>query len=87
MDGQMTLAECMSSVTYDRWGRQYPTPAWMDRERCELCGHWERLPVDDQPPSGWGVMGQCDAIHHPEQKGYIRCSKSDYCDMYEGRYE
>lgn len=86
MDGQMNFAEYMCSVTYDRDGRQYPAREWMMRDRCELCKHWERFPVADQPPAGWGVYGQCDAIHDPAQVGYIKTDKTDLCDMYEGRY-
>lgn len=87
MDGQMTLEQSMSSVTYDRYGRPYQTPEWMDKSRCELCKHWARLPAEDQPPDGWGVMGQCQTIHDPSQVGYFNTSKSSYCDMYEGVYE
>ena len=86
MDGQITLTEAISSVTYDRYGRPHKTPAWMDKPRCETCKHWDRLPVDDQPPDGWGVKGQCDVIHDASQIGYINTDGCSWCCRYEGRY-
>lgn len=87
MDGQITLTEAMSSVTYDRYGRPYQTPEWMDRDRCELCRHWTRLPEEDQPPAGWGVKGQCDVIFDTKQSGYFKMSKTSYCGRYDGLFE
>lgn len=85
MDGQITLTEAISSVTYDRYGKPYPTPEWMDKDRCELCRHWTRLPEEDQPPDGWGVLGQCGILHSPKQVGYQNTSKTSYCDLFEWR--
>ena len=91
MNEQITLEEYMNSLpdmSYDRYGRAYEAPAWMDRERCENCKYWERFPVELQPPAGWGVFGQCNCIHEPEmmKNGYWRVGKTSYCNDYEGRF-
>ena len=88
MDGQMDLSDYMQHITYDRYGRPYETPDWMDRERCETCKYWERYPVEEQPPAGWGVYGQCNCTHEPEmmKNGYWKVSKTSYCCDYEGRF-
>lgn len=88
MNEQLNLNDYAQSVSYDRHGRPYKAPEWMDRERCETCKYWERYPVEEQPPAGWGVYGQCNCTHEPEmmKNGYWKVSKTSYCNDYEGRY-
>lgn len=71
-------------ISHDRYGREYKAPTWMDAKRCETCKFWELLPVADQPPSGWGVMGQCNCYHEPEmmKNGYLKTSKTSCCMDY-----
>lgn len=71
--------------THDRNGKLYEAPRWMPEERCETCKYWEILPVSDQPPDGWGVKGQCNLTHEPEQmkNGYWITSTISYCQDYE----
>lgn len=71
-------------ISHDRYGREYKAPTWMDAKRCETCKFWELLPVADQPPSGWGVMGQCNCYHEPEmmKNGYWKTSKTSCCMDY-----
>ena len=83
---QMTLKDYIADWTADRRGRKYPAPDWVDKERCETCKHWERLPVEEQPPAGWGVKGQCNVIHDPKQQGYEQTGKYSYCCDYERRF-
>lgn len=85
MDGQISITDYMASRTFDRNGREYEAPAWMRPDRCENCKYWERLPAEDQPPDGWGVMGMCCTIHDPRQVGYQNTSKTSYCGLFEWR--
>lgn len=82
-DGQIDIMDYLKSqqldYTYERNGKKHPAPAWMRRERCENCKRWELLPVEDQPPYGWGVFGQCNFIHDPKQKRYEKTSSVSYC--------
>ena len=59
MQGQISMYDYMSDMTYDRNGKASPAPDWVDRERCENCTYWSKLLTCDQPPSGWGVKGTC----------------------------
>ena len=85
MDGQISIKDYMANRTFTRNGREYEAPAWMRPDRCENCKYWERLSVEDQPPEGWGVLGQCGILHSPKQVGYQNTSKSSYCDLFEWR--
>lgn len=83
-DGQMSLEEYIDSLldyTVDKYGRRSIAQTWMNRERCENCKYWELLPVDDQPPDGWGVKGQCN-LFREGQKTYEVTNKTDYCQNY-----
>ena len=85
MEGQITLNEYIADYSQDRYGRKYKAPSWMDRERCENCKYWERLSVEEQPPAGWGVMGQCNCTHEPEMMthGYWKTGKTSYCNDFQ----
>lgn len=85
MSSQMTISEYLSDRTHDRNGRLSEAPEWMDAKRCETCRHWQILPVDDQPPYGWGVKGQCNYSHEPEmmRNGYWIVGSNSYCNDYE----
>lgn len=76
-------------ISHDRYGREYKAPTWMDRKRCETCAWWEIYPVDEQPPAGWGVYGQCNCYHEPEmmKNGYWKTSKTSCCMDYKEKYE
>lgn len=92
MDGQITLMEYMNTlqdVSHDRYGREYKAPQWMNRERCENYKWWERLPVEEQPPAGWGVNGQCNCTHEPEmmKNGYWIVGKTSYCNDFVSKFE
>lgn len=87
---QITISDYIKSLqdmTVDRYGRKRPAPEWMDKERCENCKYWERYPVDEQPPAGWGVFGQCNCYHEPEMmvNGYWKVSKTSYCNDFAGK--
>ena len=77
MNGQINF-DCF---TYDRNGNIEIAPLWMKKERCENCKYWEILPVEEQPPCGWGVRGQCNCVHEPErmQQGYWKVNSTSYC--------
>ena len=79
---QLTLDQYMQDVTFDRNGKKYPRPDWVDKERCETCKRWQRLPKEEQPPAGWGVKGQCNFIHDPKQQGYETTGKYSWCQDY-----
>lgn len=83
MDGQMSIFDI--DYTYDRNGKKFDVQGWMRKERCENCRMWCRLPVEEQPPAGWGVYGTCSFIHDPKQKGYQRTGKGSYCMNFERR--
>ena len=82
---QMSIVDYLLDQTYDRNGSQNPAPPWMDRERCENCRYWSIYPVEEQPPAGWSVVGQCNKSHEPEmmRNGYWKVSKTSYCQEYE----
>ena len=61
MDGQISIFDI--DYTYDRNGKRFDVQGWMRKERCENCRMWCRLPVEEQPPAGWGVYGTCLFIH------------------------
>ena len=86
MDGQISIKDYIASRTFTRNGREYEAPAWMRPDRCENCKYWERLAVEDQPPAGWGVKGQCDVIFDTKQSGYFKTSKTSYCGRYDGLF-
>ena len=77
MNGQINF-DCF---THDRNGNIEIAPLWMKKERCENCKYWEILPVEEQPPCGWGVRGQCNCVHEPErmQQGYWKVDSTSYC--------
>ena len=81
MEGQISILD----YSYDRRGRLY-YQKWMSRERCENCEHWQRNPVEDQPPAGWGVYGLCQYIHDANQKGYENTNKVSYCTGFSCKY-
>lgn len=85
MTEQMSIVDYLLDQTYDRNGSQHPAPDWMDRERCENCRYWSIYPVEEQPPAGWSVVGQCNKSHEPEmmKNGYWRVSSTSYCQEYE----
>lgn len=89
MEGQITFSEYMADFTFDRYGKKSPARSWMKRERCENCKYWELLPIAEQPPAGWGVMGQCNCIHEPKmmKSGYWKVGKTSYCNDFERKYE
>lgn len=72
--------------THQRDGSLIEAPRWMNEERCENCKWWEIYPVEEQPPDGWEVKGQCNYSHEPEQmkNGYWTTSKTSYCQDYKG---
>lgn len=78
-----------ADFTYDRDGNLDPAPDWMRSDRCETCRWWEILPVEDQPPAGWGVKGQCNCTHEAFMmtKGYWKTGKTSYCCDYAARWE
>ena len=82
---QMSIVDYLLDQTYDRNGSQHPAPDWMDRERCENCRYWSIYPVEEQPPAGWSVVGQCNKSHEPEmmKNGYWKVGKTSYCQEYE----
>ena len=82
---QMSIVDYLLDQTYDRNGAQHPAPPWMDRERCENCRYWSIYPVEEQPPAGWSVVGQCNKSHEPQmmRNGYWKVSKTSYCQEYE----
>ena len=70
--------------TYDRDGTLHEAPRWMKAERCETCRFWEILPIEVQPPDGWGVKGQCNCYHDGcMDKGYWTTNQTSYCQDYE----
>lgn len=88
---QITISDYLKTLpdkSHDRYGREYEAPKWMDKERCENCKYWERYPVEEQPPAGWGVYGQCNCIHEPEmmKNGYWKVSKTSYCNDFISKY-
>jgi hypothetical protein len=88
-DGQMSLEDYKLSLldrTYDRHGRQSEAPSWMNRERCENCKWWELLLVEEQPPDGWGVKGQCNLFRDGQTHYEQPCSTS-YCDDFRYKIE
>lgn len=88
-DGQMSFEDYKLSLldkTYDRHGRQSEAPSWMNRERCENCKWWELLPVEEQPPDGWGVTGQCN-IFREGQTHYEQPCSTSYCDDFRYKIE
>lgn len=87
-DGQMSLEDYIESqldYTVDRYGHKSEARPWMHRERCENCVYWYMIPTADQPPAGWGVMGQCDLLREG-QKGYEIVSKTSYCQEFKCKY-
>lgn len=86
---QMTLSRYASGQTHDRRGKVHQAPEWMDEERCENCKYWEILPVELQPPDGWGVKGQCNCVHEPEmmKNGYWQVGKTSCCQDYKAKWE
>lgn len=58
--------------SYDRYGNERTTPKWANYERCENCTRWVIHNVKDQPPSGWGVKGFCNA-HCQGTDGFSYC--------------
>lgn len=54
-------------MTYDRKGKGYPAPEWMDYKRCENCSRWAKYQVSEQPPDGWGTIGWCAEHQHKSQ--------------------
>ena len=89
MDGQITLGQYLTDITHDRDGKQSPAPSWMHKERCENCKYWEILPVEEQPPAGWGVKGQCNCTHEPKmmKNGYWVTGNTSYCNDFTSKYE
>lgn len=88
MDGQMSIADYQMSLAYNRRGKQYPAPEWaMERDNCKDCKYWELLPENEQPPDGWGVMGQCNFIHSDEQIGYTKTEEFSYCQNWINKWE
>ncbi len=82
---QMTIDQYTARIWYERDGKKRTAPEWANDERCGTCKHWDLLPKEEQPPCGWGVKGQCNVIHAPEQKRYEITSQSSYCCDYERR--
>lgn len=87
MTEQITLTDYISNQTHNRKGQTYEAPEWMPKERCETCAYWEILPVELQPPDGWGVKGQCNFTHEPEmmKHGYWQTGKTSYCNDYKSK--
>ena len=71
--------------TYNRDGTKTEAFSWMKSERCETCRYWDIFPVEQQPPAGWGVKGQCNYYHDPEMitNGYWVVNSMSYCQDYE----
>lgn len=65
-----------NDVTYDREGRPYEVPAWMDQKRCENCQSWAMYQAEMQPPPGHGIIGWC--AEHKE-----KVNKGSYCQKFE----
>ena len=85
MEGQMTFRDYEASYTHERDGKRREAPKWAHPERCGTCKNWHLLPVEDQPPCGWGVKGQCQIIYFPNQLGYQNTGELSYCDRFEWR--
>lgn len=73
--------------TVDRAGQIEIAPDWMRKERCENCKHWHILPIEEQPPAGWGVRGQCNCYHEPKMmaNGYWKVDSTSYCGDFEAK--
>ena len=86
-EGQLSISDWSYSFSRDRYGRLYEAPSWMDLKRCENCKYWEMFPVEEQPPVGWGVYGQCNCFHEPEmmKNGYWKTSKTSCCMDFVGK--
>ena len=86
-EGQMSITDYTYGLTRNRYGKTYEASEWMVRERCENCKHWEMLPVEEQPPAGWGVKGQCNCTHEPEmmKNGYWITNRTSYCNDFIGK--
>ena len=80
---QLTIMNYRQNLTYNRKGELTEAMDWIKEkpERCELCKYWKILPVEEQPPAGWGVKGQCNCCHAPEmmKNGYWKTGKTSYC--------
>ena len=85
---QLSLFDYRKSLTYNRNGQLEELPDcinWNLRpERCETCKYWQILPVEEQPPAGWTVKGQCNCSHSPEmmKNGYWKTGSTSYCQDY-----
>ena len=77
-EGQLSFDDLLYNYTYDRFGKRRPARSWMNRERCENCKYWELLPVEEQPPAGWGVKGQCNQFREG-QTHYEQPSSTSWC--------
>lgn len=82
---QITLKQFMLDRYYNRDGTTTDAPKGTSIRRCGNCMHWELLPVEEQPPAGWGVKGQCNVIHDPKQTTYEQTSQTSYCQLFENR--
>lgn len=88
MNEQINLNEYIGAYTYDRNGDLKASVYPFNKERCETCKYWEILPVEEQPPAGWGVKGQCNCVHEPKMmtKGYWKTGKTSYCQDYVSKF-
>lgn len=81
---QISFFEYLTDTTwYNRDGSIRDCPKWAREDRCGCCSKWQLLPLDEQPPEGWGVHGLCGS-HFSKNKH--KTSQSDGCNEFENRY-
>lgn len=84
MDSQITLSEFVNdSVFYNRDGTITECPKYARHDRCGRCARWQLLPLDEQPPDGWGVHGLCGS-HLSKNKN--KTTQTDYCSEFKDKY-
>ena len=76
MEGQITLQQTMNSRFYDRNGKLYEVPEWVNQERCGNCIYWQRWSTDEQPASRHGVKGTCGNYRG---LGHYTTAQTSYC--------
>jgi hypothetical protein len=82
---QITLNEYMTdNAWFNRDGTMTIAPKWVRGDRCGNCDKWQILPIEEQPPDGWGVMGLCGS-HMSKNKQ--KTSQSSFCQEFKNKYE
>lgn len=86
---QLTIKDYRKNLLINRYGKLEKIPEGVtytpDPKRCELCKHWQILPVEEQPPEGWTVRGQCNCYHeeYMMKNGYWKTGSTSYCQDFE----